>query len=65
MTQVTIVKSSLLTHKCFTFNCETPQMILIQRKHSNGQCPNFSNVFASPLASNDVLRPFLYSPSTY
>ena len=32
MTQLTIVKSSLLTHKGFTFNGETPQMPLIQRR---------------------------------
>ena len=56
MTQLTIVKSSLLTHKGFTFNGETPQMALIQREHSNGQCPSFPNVFASPLAFSDVLR---------
>ena len=56
MTQLTIVKSSLLTHKGFTFNGETPRMTLIQRKHFNGQCPSFSNVFASPLTTSDVLR---------
>ena len=55
MTQLAIVKSLLLTHKGFTFNGETPQMALIQRKHSNGQCLRFSNVFASPLTPNDVL----------
>ena len=51
ITQLTIVKSSLLTHKGFTFSGETPQMALIQRGHSNGQCPSFSSVFASPLTS--------------
>ena len=56
MTQLTIAKSSLLTHKDFTFNGETSQMALIQRKHSNGQCPSFSNVFVSPLTSSDVLK---------
>ena len=55
MTQLTIVKSSLLIHKG-TFIGETPQMALIQTKPSNGQCPSFSNVFASPLTSSDVLR---------
>ena len=44
MTQLTIVKSSLLIHKDFTFDDKTPQMALIQREHSNGQCPNFPNV---------------------
>ena len=48
MTQLTLVKSSLLTHKGFTFNGETPQMTLIQEENSNGQCPSFSSVFASP-----------------
>ena len=56
MTQLTIVKSTLLTHKGFTFNSETPQMALVERKHSNGQCPSFSSVFASPHASSDVQR---------
>ena len=56
MTQLTVVKSSLLTHIGFTFNGETPQITLIQRKQSNGQCPSFSNVFVSPLTSSDVLR---------
>ena len=56
MTQVTIVKSSPLTHKGFTFNGEIPQMTLIKRKHYNGQCPSFSNVFVSPLTSSDVLQ---------
>ena len=55
MTQLTVVKSSLLTHKDFTFNGETPQMALVQREHSNGQCPSFPNVFASPLFSNEFL----------
>ena len=55
MTQLTIVKSSLLTHKGFTFNGETPQVALIQREHSNGHCPSFLNVFASPLTSSNVL----------
>ena len=32
MTQLKIVKSSLLTYKGFTFNGKTPQMALIQRK---------------------------------
>ena len=57
--QLTIVKSSLLTHKGFNFNGETPQMALIQRKHSNGQCPSFLYISASPLISNDVLRPLI------
>ena len=48
MTQLTLVKSSLFTHKGFTFTGETPQMALIQGENSNGQCPNFSSVFASP-----------------
>ena len=56
MTQLTIFKSSLLTHKGFTFKGETPQMTLIQREHANSQCPSFSNVFVSPLTSSDVLR---------
>ena len=30
MTQLTIVKSTLLNHKGFTFNGETPQMALIK-----------------------------------
>ena len=54
MPQLTIVKSSLLIHKGFTFNGETPQIALIQRKHSNGQCPSLSSVFASPHTSNNV-----------
>ena len=54
MTQLTIVKSSLLTHESFTFNGETPQMALIQGEHSNGQCPSFSSVFASPLTPSNI-----------
>ena len=49
MTQLSVVKSSLLTHKGFTFDGKTPQMALIQQEHSNGQCPSFPNVFASRL----------------
>ena len=36
ITQLIIVKSSLLTHKGFPFNGKTPQMALIQKKHYNG-----------------------------
>ena len=49
MTQLTIVKRSLLTHKGFTFDGETPTYDTNTRKHSNRQCPNFSNVCVSSL----------------
>ena len=55
MTQLMLVKSSLLTHKGLTFNGETPQMALIQGEYSNGRCPSFSSVFASPLTPSNVL----------